>query len=100
MTNDGDLLANLAQSLKDAGLNRITVSMDAVDPDRFLRITRVPGGFDHVLAGMRAARHAGLWPVKVNCVLMRGFHEDQIILFVLFAPEEGVIGRFIALIPL
>jgi len=53
--------------------------MDAVDPDRFARITRVPNGFDNVLAGIRAARRVGLWPVKVNCVLMRGFNEDQII---------------------
>jgi cyclic pyranopterin phosphate synthase len=100
MTTNGHLLADLAQPLKDAGLNRITVSMDAVDPDRFARITRVPGGFDHVLAGMRAARHAGLWPVKVNCVLMRGFNEDQIIPFGMFAREERVIVRFIEFMPL
>ncbi len=100
MTTNGHLLASLAQPLKDAGLNRITVSMDAVDPDRFARITRVPGGFDHVLAGMRAARHAGLWPLKVNCVLMRGFNEDQIIPFGMFAREEGVIVRFIEFMPL
>jgi cyclic pyranopterin phosphate synthase len=100
MTTNGHLLAGLAQPLKDAGLSRITVSMDAVDPDRFARITRVPGGFDHVLAGMRAARHAGLWPLKVNCVLMRGFNEDQIIPFGMFAREEGVIVRFIEFMPL
>jgi cyclic pyranopterin phosphate synthase len=100
MTTNGHLLAGMAQPLKDAGLNRITVSMDAVDPDRFARITRVPGGFDHVLAGMRAARHAGLWPLKVNCVLMRGFNEDQIIPFGMFAREEGVIVRFIEFMPL
>jgi GTP 3',8-cyclase len=100
MTTNGHLLAELAQPLKDAGLNRITVSMDAVDPDRFVRITRVPGGFDHVLTGMRAARHAGLWPVKVNCVLMRGFNEGQIIPFGMFAREEGVVVRFIEFMPL
>jgi cyclic pyranopterin phosphate synthase len=100
MTTNGHLLADLAQPLKDAGLNRITVSMDAVDPDRFARITRVPGGFDHVLSGMRAARCAGLWPVKVNCVLMRGFNEDQIIPFGMFAREEGVTVRFIEFMPL
>ena len=74
--------------------------MDAVDPDRFTRITRVPNGYDHVLAGIRAARRAGLWPVKVNCVLMRGFNEDQIIPFGMFAREEGVIVRFIEFMPL
>jgi cyclic pyranopterin phosphate synthase len=90
----------MAQPLKDAGLKRITVSMDAVDSDRFTRITRVPGGFDRVLAGIRAARDAGLGPVKVNCVLMRGFNEDQIIAFGKFAREEGVTVRFIEFMPL
>jgi cyclic pyranopterin phosphate synthase len=74
--------------------------MDAVDPDRFARITRVPNGYDHVLAGIRASRRAGLWPVKVNCVLMRGFNEDQIIPFGMFSREEGVIVRFIEFMPL
>lgn len=100
ITTNGHLLADLAQPLKNAGLNRITISMDAVDPDRFARITRVPGGFDHVLAGVRAAKSAGLWPVKVNCVLMRGFNEDQIIPFGMFAREEGVTVRFIEFMPL
>ncbi len=100
LTTNGHLLADLAQPLKDAGLNRVTVSMDAVDPDRFARITRVSGGYDHVLAGIRAARRAGLWPLKVNCVLMRGFNEDQIIPFGMFAREEGVTVRFIEFMPL
>jgi cyclic pyranopterin phosphate synthase len=100
LTTNGHLLADVAQPLKDAGLNRVTVSMDAVDPDRFTRITRVPGGYDHVLAGIRAARRVGLWPLKVNCVLMRGFNEDQIIPFGMFAREEGVIVRFIEFMPL
>ena len=100
MTTNGHLLAEMAQALKDAGLNRVTVSMDAVDPDRFARITRVPNGYDHVLAGIRAARSAGLWPVKVNCVLMRGFNEDQITPFGMFAREEGVVVRFIEFMPL
>ncbi|HTS38427.1 MAG TPA: GTP 3',8-cyclase MoaA [Candidatus Solibacter sp.] len=100
LTTNGHLLADLAQPLKAAGLTRITVSMDAVDPDRFARITRVPGGYDRVLAGIRAARRAGLWPLKVNCVLMRGFNEDQIIPFGMFAREEGVTVRFIEFMPL
>jgi cyclic pyranopterin phosphate synthase len=100
ITTNGHLLADLAQQLKEAGLNRVTVSMDAVDPDRFTRITRVPGGFDRVLTGVRSARDAELGPVKVNCVLMRGFNEDQIIPFGMFAREEGVIVRFIEFMPL
>jgi GTP 3',8-cyclase len=100
LTTNGHLLADLAQPLKDAGLTRVTVSMDAVDPNRFARITRVPNGYDHVLSGIRAARRAGLWPLKVNCVLMRGFNEDQIIPFGMFAREEGVTVRFIEFMPL
>jgi GTP 3',8-cyclase len=100
LTTNGHLLADLAQPLKDAGLTRVTVSMDAVDPERFARITRVPNGYDHVRAGIRAARRAGLWPMKVNCVLMRGFNEDQIIPFGMFAREEGVTVRFIEFMPL
>jgi GTP 3',8-cyclase len=100
ITTNGHLLADMAKPLKDAGLNRVTVSMDAVDAERFARITRVPGGFDQVLAGVRASRDAGLWPVKVNCVLMRGFNEDQVIPFGKFAREEGVIVRFIEFMPL
>jgi len=100
MTTNGHLLAEMAQPLKDAGLRRVTVSMDAVDPVRFARITRVPNGFDNVLAGIRAAKRAGLAPVKVNCVLMRGFNEDQVIPFGMFAREEGVVLRFIEFMPL
>jgi len=100
MTTNGHLLAEIAQPLKEAGLNRVTVSMDAVDPDRFARITRVPSGFDSVLAGVRASRRAGLDPVKINCVLLRGFNEDQIIPFGMFAREEGVVVRFIEFMPL
>ncbi len=100
LTTNGHLLADLAKPLRDAGLTRVTVSMDAVDPDRFARITRVPNGYDRVLAGIRAARRAGLWPLKVNCVLMRGFNEDQIIPFGMFAREEGVTVRFIEFMPL
>jgi len=100
LTTNGHLLAEMAQGLKDAGLSRVTVSMDAVDPERFARITRVANGYDNVLAGIRAARRAGLWPLKVNCVLMRGFNEDQIIPFGMFAREEGVTVRFIEFMPL
>ncbi|MGC2194759.1 MAG: GTP 3',8-cyclase MoaA [Terriglobales bacterium] len=100
LTTNGHLLAEMAQPLKDAGLHRVTVSMDAVDPDRFARITRVPNGYDRVLAGIRAAKRAGLDPVKVNCVLLRGFNEDQIIPFGMFAREESVVLRFIEFMPL
>src|SRR5947209_15679557 len=100
ITTNGHLLAEMAQPLKDAGLNRITVSMDAVDPVKFARITRVSNGFDRVLAGIRAAKRASLDPVKVNCVLLRGFNEDQIVEFGKFSRDEDVIVRFIEFMPL
>ncbi len=100
ITTNGHLLAEMAQPLKDAGLRRVTVSMDAVEPERFARITRVPNSYETVLAGVRAAREAGLEPVKVNCVLLRGFNEDQIVPFGKFARDEGVIVRFIEFMPL
>ncbi len=90
----------MAQPLKDAGLTRITVSMDAVDPEKFARITRVKNGYERVLEGIRASRRAGLDPVKVNCVLLRGFNEDQIVDFAKFSRDEGVIVRFIEFMPL
>jgi GTP 3',8-cyclase len=100
ITTNGHLLAELAQPLKDAGLRRVTVSMDAVDPERFARITRVSNGYKNVLAGIRAANAAGLAPVKVNCVLLRGFNDDQIPVFGRFARHEGVVVRFIEFMPL
>jgi GTP 3',8-cyclase len=100
ITTNGHLLAQMADPLARAGLSRITVSMDAVDPAKFARITRVPGSFERVLAGVRAAQRAGLGPVKVNCVLLRGFNDDQIVPFARFAREEGVIVRFIEFMPL
>lgn len=100
LTTNGHLLEGLAEPLREAGLSRITVSMDAVDPEKFARITRVPGSYERVLAGVRAAKRAGLDPVKVNCVLLRGFNEDQIVPFAKFSRDEGVIVRFIEFMPL
>ncbi len=100
ITTNGHLLAEMVQPLAGAGLSRVTVSMDAVDSARFARITRVPDGYEQVLAGVRAAQRAGLSPVKVNCVLLRGFNDDQIAAFGKFARDEGVIVRFIEFMPL
>ncbi len=74
--------------------------MDAVDRERFARITRVSNGFEHVLAGIRAAKEANLCPIKINCVLLRGFNDDQIPEFGRFAREENVVVRFIEFMPL
>jgi GTP 3',8-cyclase len=100
ITTNGHLLAGMAEPLKQAGLDRVTVSMDAVDPERFARITRVKSSRAAVLEGLRTARRAGLGPVKVNCVLLRGFNEDQVEAFGRFAQEENVAVRFIEFMPL
>ncbi len=100
LTTNGHLLEDLAQPLKDAGLNRITVSMDAVDAATFTAITRVPRSFEKVLAGIRKAQTVGLGPVKVNCVLLRGFNDGQVEQFAEFSRREGVIVRFIEWMPL
>lgn len=100
LTTNGHLLEAMATPLRAAGLSRVTVSMDAVEPERFAKITRVPGSFEHVLRGVRAARDAGLGPVKVNCVLLRGFNEDQIVPFAEFSRSEHVVVRFIEFMPL
>lgn len=100
ITTNGHLLEGLAGPLKQAGLNRVTVSMDAVDSETFSAITRVPRSFDRVLAGVRAAKAAGLEPVKVNCVLLRGFNDSEIEQFAEFSRREGVIVRFIEWMPL
>jgi GTP 3',8-cyclase len=100
LTTNGHLLENQAEKLKEAGLTRVTVSMDAVDAETFARITRVPGSFEKVQRGIQAAQRAGLGPVKVNCVILRGFNDDQIVPFAKFSREMGVIVRFIEFMPL
>jgi GTP 3',8-cyclase len=100
LTTNGHLLEGMAGQLKDAGLNRVTVSMDAVDAETFTAITRVPRSFERVLSGIREARAVGLEPVKVNCVLLRGFNDGQIEQFAEFSRREGVIVRFIEWMPL
>ena len=100
LTTNGHLLDSLAAPLKAAGLNRVTVSMDAVDASTFEQITRVPGSFQAVLRGVRAARAAGLTPRRISCVLLRGFNDDQVEAFAQFAREESVVVRFIEFMPL
>ena len=100
LTTNGHLLEKMAEPLRKVGLNRVTVSMDAVDAATFERITRVPGSFAHVVAGVRAAREAGLTPLKVNCVLLRGFNDGEVEAFAQFARDEEVAVRFIEFMPL
>ncbi|MGI4830372.1 MAG: GTP 3',8-cyclase MoaA [Janthinobacterium lividum] len=100
ITTNGHLLAPMARDLKAAGMTRVTVSMDACNPEAFARITRVPNSFERVRDGIRAAQDAGLGPVKVNCVLMRGFNDGEIEAFAEFSRSEDVIVRFIEFMPL
>lgn len=103
ITTNGHLLEDLAQPLKDAGLSRITVSMDAAGHNgqaTFEKITRVPGSYEAVLRGIRAAKAAGFLRIKVNCVLLRGFNDDQVESFAQFARQENIIVRFIEFMPL
>ena len=100
LTTNGHLLAGMARDLKEAGLDRITVSMDAVTPEAFERITRIPNSLGRVLDGIHAAQDAGLDPIKVNCVLMRGWNDDQIEAFGDFARRERIVLRFIEFMPL
>ena len=100
LTTNGHLLAPMARNLKAAGMTRVTVSMDACNPETFARITRVPNSFERVRDGIRAAQDAGLGPVKVNCVLLRGFNDGEIEAFAEFSRAEGVIVRFIEFMPL
>lgn len=99
LTTNGILLADQAQQLWDAGLRRINVSLDALDPVRFQEITRREG-YEQVIAGIQAAQAVGFSPVKVNAVSVRGMTEDQIVPFGHFARETGVELRFIEFMPL
>mgnify|MGYP001084721772 FL=1 len=99
LTTNGIGLARRAEKLKAAGLDRINVSLDTLQPDRFATLTR-RHRLDDVLAGIRAARDAGLVPVKVNSVLMRGINDDEAAGLVTWAGQEGVELRFIEQMPL
>jgi cyclic pyranopterin phosphate synthase len=99
LTSNGIGLAGRAQALASAGVDRINVSLDTLDPDTFARLTRRRRHAD-VLAGISAARAAGLAPVKVNAVLMRGVNDHEAAPMLRWALEEGVQLRFIEQMPL
>ncbi len=99
LTTNGFLLRRDAQALADAGLRRVNVSLDSLRADRFARITR-RDCLNTVLDGIEAAKDAGLTPVKVNCVVVRGFNDDEVLDFARMAREQGVHVRFIEFMPL
>jgi cyclic pyranopterin phosphate synthase len=99
LTTNGATLRAVAADLAAAGLRRINVSCDSLRHDRFEQITK-RDLLDKVLDGIDAALDAGLSPVKVNAVLMRGVNDDEILDFARFGRERGVVVRFIEYMPL
>lgn len=99
LTTNGYFLPERAQSLKEAGLDRITISLDSLKRDVFKKMTGVDV-LDKVLAGIKAAKEAGLQPIKINAVIVRGHNEDEVADFAAFAREHDVKMRFIEYMPL
>jgi len=95
MTTNGTLLKDLAQPLKEAGLHRLTVSLDALDPEIFARMNGTGFPVAKVLAGIEAARAAGFHPLKVNAVIRRGINESEIVPLARQFTGQGDIIRFI-----
>src|SRR5256885_7808551 len=99
LTTNGYFLPDRAQSLKDAGLDRITISLDSLKRETFQQMTGVDV-LDRVLQGIEAAKNAGLQPIKINAVIVRGHNEDEVADFAAFAREHDVKMRFIEFMPL
>jgi cyclic pyranopterin phosphate synthase len=98
MTTNGVLLEQYAEQLVEAGLSRINISLDTLKADRFKQITRT-GDLADTLKGIEAAKKAGLNPVKINVVPMKGLNDDEILDFVRMSAEAGWHVRFIELMP-
>jgi cyclic pyranopterin phosphate synthase len=98
LSTNGLLLGEMAGALRDAGLRRANVSLDTLREDRFATIARRPG-LDRVLAGIDAAFAAGLGPIKLNCVVMRGRNDDEIAAFAALTRSRAVAVRFIEVMP-
>lgn len=99
MTTNGILLPQYARELKAAGVSRLNISIDTLDPEKFRYITRV-GELDDALAGIKAAEEAGFEKTKLNVVLMGGFNDDEIEDFVNLTQDRPVEVRFIELMPI
>lgn len=95
LTTNGSLLAKQAEALAAAGLRRVTVSLDALNEEVFRRLNDVDVPLSRVLEGIAAAAGCGLTPLKLNCVVRRGWNENQILPLVEFARREGYVVRFI-----
>jgi cyclic pyranopterin phosphate synthase len=95
LTTNGSLLAPLARALRDAGLQRLTVSLDALDPALFRALSGGRGEVGDVLAGIAAAAKAGFAPPKLNCVVQRDVNDGEVLPLVAFARRHGHVVRFI-----
>ncbi|MCE8031981.1 GTP 3',8-cyclase MoaA [Billgrantia tianxiuensis] len=99
MTTNGAGLVKHARRLREAGLNRLNISLDTLDPQRFRQLTRT-GDLERVLDGLRAAREAGFERIKLNAVILKGRNDDEVLDLVEFARSEGVDLSFIEEMPL
>jgi cyclic pyranopterin phosphate synthase len=99
LTTNGLQLAELAQSLYDAGLRRVNISLDTLNPERFRQLAR-RDGLDRVLAGIDAARRAGFVPIKVNAVIIRGVNDTDVVSLAQRARDDGWEMRFIEYMPI
>jgi GTP 3',8-cyclase len=99
MTTNGTLLKRSAFELKKAGLHRINISLDTFEADKFTRITRL-GKLQDTLDGIEAAKNAGLTPVKIDMVVIKGVNDDEVLDFAIRSYEPGWHVRFIELMPL
>ena len=99
LTTSGQQLAERARELKQAGLDRINISLDSLDPSTYAEITR-GGVLSKTLAGIAAARQAGLQPVKLNMVVLRGMNDHEVADLVRFAMQHGCQMRFLELMPI
>jgi molybdenum cofactor biosynthesis enzyme MoaA len=95
LTTNGSLLSRKAQTLKDAGLRRITVSLDSLDNDVFKAMNDVDFPVESVLEGIEAAREAGLSPIKINMVVKRGVNEHSVLPMARYFKQHGCVLRFI-----
>ncbi|MEG0829352.1 MAG: GTP 3',8-cyclase MoaA [Anaerovoracaceae bacterium] len=99
ITTNGTLLPTYAKDLKAAGVSRVNISLDTLNPEKFREITR-RGNLEDALAGIKAAKEVGFEQVKINVVLMGGFNDDEIPAFVELTRENNIEVRFIELMPI
>jgi len=99
LTTNGTRLSHHAQALRDAGVSRINISLDSLNPDRFRQMTRY-GDLSQVLSGIRAAQQAGFERIKLNCVALKHYNADEAVDLVRFALDEGLDISFIEEMPL